>query len=471
MIRNTTARVASLALCLLAAASCASDPVDPEAGSPVLTLASPQVLRLTDGLRPVPDTLVFALRSPDGTPLSSMKVYTEGTTGWLRSVPDQSEWARPDVYRTDSVGQFRLLWLPSGSGPQRLVFSAEGPAALERTIALQRPAVPFRADSIVTSGADAVCVQSGGRVGCVGVGTCVSCRDASRTSTATGAVHWFRLSAPPRALSSTLSGACALMTDGTTACWNGLGPDSVATTDVGHPPFVEFTGSIGRTASGEVWKGVLSGPTGNALTYANRTWNRIPSDSVMAALLTDLDETFVCARTASNAVMCSLANNGPISPTVVMQPFRLLRSLPDSGVVRAAIGYTAVQYGTDGRVNSSVVVRTAGGAGLLFEAPVGTSAGWYAVPSVDETLAGADLRARNCLAVLDATCGGGPWRQVSIAGRMRTLFNGSENGYSGFRRTCGVRDVIVCHLRIQRAGGQGSRPYRYEAVDTVSLAP
>ncbi len=459
-------------MCVSLTASCASDPgapVEPEYSPPTLVLASPQVIRVSDGLRPVPDTLVLELRDVSGAPRPNEKVYSTGTTGWLRELP-YSGWSRPYTMNTDSLGRLRLLWLPSASGPQKLALTAMGPANFERTFALARIGTAFRADSVVSSGRDAICFQSGGRIGCVGTGACGDCGAGLSPNLALDSVHWFRLAAPPHSLTSTLSGACAFLTDGNTACWDGLGPDSIARNDVGHPPFIEFTGSIGLTAAGDVWKGVISGPSGYAHLFGYRTWNRIPSDSVIVSLLTDFDESFVCARTASHAVMCSYADRGLLEPSVIMQPFRPMRTGADSAVVHAVTGYTAVHY-EPGLAYPSIVVRTADGVALRFSNPTRTPSSWYGTPTPDSTLSGSDVRTRACVAELDSTCDAQrPWRNVSITGRM-TSAGPYESREYGFRRTCGVRDVIVCHLLIKSAAGQGRFAYRYESVDTVKLAP
>lgn len=455
------------ALLVIACTSDGTTTIPPGSAEPTLTLVSPQI-RVGDGLRAVPDTLVFVSREPNGEPRRNDKLYFTGTTGRLRPLPS-SDWGRPAVYETDSLGFFRALWLPSGSGGQTLAVSAMGPREVTRTFALARHGVPFRADSMVTSGSEAICFQRGGRIGCVGTGTCRDCGAGRPPSIATDSVHWFRLTAAPRALTSTLSGACALLVDGSTTCWDGLGPESVARNDVGHPPFVEFTGSIGRTADGAVWKGVISGSSGFAQLYQFRTWNLIPSDSVIASLLADFDESFVCGRTASDAVMCSYADRGLLEPSVIMQPFRPLRALPDSSVVRARSGYTAVYYAAM-FASSAVVTRSADGTSLRFLRSGVASTGWYASPVRDSTLSGLDVRTRACVAELGPACDAArPWQQVSITGRMTGLDGGPAT--NGFRRTCGVRDVIVCHLLIARRGGQGSFAYRYEVVDTVRMAP
>jgi hypothetical protein len=455
----------------LTIASCASDavaPSDPGVAPPALVLASPAVVRVADGLRVVPDTLVLQLRDANGDPLRNEKVDAAGTTGWLRELPS-GDWARPNTMNTDSLGRLHLLWLPSAGGTQKLSFGAMGTAALVQTFALARTGVPFLADSVVTSGSDAICFQRGGRIGCVGTGVCGDCGPGAPPYLALDSVHWFRLTAPPLRLTSTLSGACALLTDGNTSCWNGVGPDSIARNDVGHPPFVEFTGSIGRTADGAVWKGVISGPSGYPHRFSYRTWNRIPSDSVMASLLADFDESFVCARTAGNAVMCSFADRGLLEPSVIMQPFRPLRSAADSSVMHAVAGYTAVSY-EPGMAYPSVVIRTAAGTSLRFINPSRTSSGWYGTPLPDSTLSGIDVRLRSCVAELSTCDPGRPWHDVSITGRMTSSGPYASREY-GYRRTCGVRAVIVCHLLIKSAAGQGRFAYRFESVDTVKVAP
>ncbi len=469
MRRRAVMLMAQVFACAALVASCASD--SPAAVDtvklPVLTLVSPEVIRVTDGLRPVADTLVIALREGTGEPRQNAKVFATGTTGWVRELPSGG-WSRPWVMLTDTTGHVRFLWLPSASGPQRLELFSMGPVNLSRSLPLARSGVPLRADSVVPSGSEAVCFQKDGRIGCVGLGACGVCGTGTAPGLAFDAVHWFRLTAPPRRLTSTLSGACALLVDGNTSCWNGLGPDSVARNDVGHPPFVEFTGSIGRTADGAVWKGVISGSTGFAQGFAERTWNRIPSDSVITALLTDFDETFLCARTASDAVMCSIADRGLLEPSVIMRPFRLLRTGSDSSVVRGTTGYTALLYASDAP-RPSVVVRTASGTALRFTAPSALASSWYGISTADSSLSGPDVHVRSCVPLLDARCDpGAPWRSVFEAGRATY---GAGFGESGFRRTCGVRDVIVCHLRLSSRPGQGSLGFRFEILDTIRLAP
>ena len=76
---------------------------------------------------------------------------------------------------------------------------------------------------------------------------------------------------------------------------------------------------------------------------------------------------------------------------------------------------------------------------------------------------------RACVPLLDARCdSGAPWRSVFEAGRATY---GASVGESGFRRTCGVRDVIVCHLCLSSRPGQGSLGFRFEILDTILLAP
>ncbi len=466
---SSCAQILAWAMLISACASDAGAPIDPVFSPPTLTLTSPRVIRVTDGLRAVPDTLVLELRDATGEPRRNEKVYATGTTGWLRQV-SSGDWQRPGTFNTDSLGRLRVFWLPSAAGGQKIAFSSMGAANLERTFPLARPGIPFRADSVVSSGKDAICFQRGGRIGCVGIGTCRDCGPGAAPRLALDSVHWFQLTAPPRTLTSTLAGACALLTDGNTTCWDGLGPERVARNDVGHPPFVEFTGSIGLTADGAVWKGVISGSSGYPHLYPDRTWNLIPSDSVITSLLADFDESLVCARTASNAVMCSYADRGLLEPSVIMKSFRPLRALPDSSVVHAVSGYTAVQYGP-GTADPAVVVHMADGTAMRFRRPALTSSSWYGFPVRDSTLSGTDVRTRSCVAELEAPCSGGrPWNYVSIAGRMASVL-GTESTENGFRRSCGVRDVIVCRILIRSAAGQGKYAYKYESVDTVKLAP
>lgn len=462
-----SARAACLAVLF---ASCRSDSgpaAPPVVRGPSVTLLSPEV-HVTDGLRAVSNVIVLEVRDSAGRPLAGVRTFPTETTGWLKFGGGSWTRERYHVY-TDSSGRVSFAWQPSGTGDQRFGFIWDGGPSFERRFVLARPAVPFMADSVVPSGSEAVCVQRDGRIGCLGLNACRSCGDGTFGDRALDSLHWFALTAPPKSLTSTVGGACALLMDGNTACWDGIGPDGVARNDVGHPPFVEFTGSIGRTADGVVWKGVISGESGYAELAPYRVWNRIPSDSVIAGLLTDFDETAMCGFTASSAVMCSLANRDVIQPYVIMQPFRLLRSLPDSAVVRARAGYTSPRYGD--LISTSVVTWTTAGTALRFDSPSISPGGWFATPAADTTLSGPDVHVRTCVAALDSTCDTArPWRQVYIAGRLGPYGNGGQRRL-GYSRICGVREVLVCALSIRRPGGQGAFPVSIDVVDTVRVAP
>ena len=436
-----------------------------------LTLVSPRSVRVGDALSDVPDTLVFEARNANGDLIPYWRADRSTTTGWLRDIAGGG-WSRRSNVIADSTGRLRLLWQTSDAPMQRLELSAfivDRVESFSAASALLHQAVPLRADTVVSSGSDAVCFLAAGRVGCVGQGKCNTCGSPVSTERAFRAPHWLQFSAAPQSITSTVVGACALLADGNTACWDGLGPESVARNDVGHPPFVEFRGSIGRTAAGAVWKGVFGSETGSWYAFGNRTWLPIPSDSTITALLGESNSLFVCARTASNAVMCSTGRR--VTPVLPDPPFRvtsmqLLRSSRDSSVVRALGGYTAPVYVAQDSVTDRVVVRTTDGSNVRFDNISSGASAWYAAPTPDSTLRSADHTERACMPFFDAGCRGGPWHSVSESGRSSLVHIGTIE--TGFRRICGVRDVVVCWSYIASGNNSERTPV---TLDTIRLAP
>jgi hypothetical protein len=451
-------------------AACGSDAPDSPTDDSRYTVAlvSPQTLRVTDGLRQVPETLVFEVRDSKGELNAFLPIFRGETTGWLRGLGNQ-EWTRLRFsYTPDTSGRIRLLWQPSGSGTQTLALSsyADIPSVVRKTFTLSRPAVALKADTVVSSGVDAVCLMREGRVGCVGLGACQTCGTTESTSLALEQIRWLTFSSPPRDISSTVVGACALLSDGNTACWDGVGPDGSVRVDAGHPPFVDFRGSIGLTADGTVWKGVFGSETGGWYGFSNRTWLQIPSDSVITGLVTDHNALFACARTASNAVMCSLGRRvTPIlpAPPFAVTPFRLLRSRVDSAVVRARGGYTDVEYLTPDTPLNRVILAGTPAGNVRFDEFTSSATAWFARPTADSSLITADSRQRACVPRLDATCDASrPWHSVSESGRSGGLVE------TGFRRICGVRDAVVCHTYL---AGSRKMVRTVMTTDTIRLAP
>jgi hypothetical protein len=463
-----------LAAVTAAFTACGGTPSEPGTGSSAYTLrlVSPAAIRVADALTPVPDTLLFELLDASG--LRVRQVWrlsrSSATTGWLRT----PEWERRafSVAADTTTGLARVLWLPSDQPEQVLSLGTnwgDGGQEFTRRFTLARRGVPLVADTVVTSGPESVCIQQGGRVACVGPGQFQP------------ALRWLRFSAPVRSLSASLVGVCALLTDGNTACWNGIGPDafwtgfgpdSTVPNDITHPPFVEFRGSVGRTAGGALWKGVFGSETGGGYVFANRTWLPIPSDSTIARLLNDENGLVTCGLTASGVVMCSMGRRvTPVFPGVpfTVTPFQVLRNAADSSVLRAVGGYTSVagvnaSYSRDTNV---VTLRAPDGTGTRVVITQVSNGSVYGAVTPDATLPGTTSETRARVPSLDGESGaGGAWRSVTSGGRLGRVH--LDVIAVGHRVTCGVREFVVCARVI--AGGD-RQIADIISVDTVRLAP
>jgi hypothetical protein len=457
-------RAAALAITVLLS-SCDGTVAEPRAGGYALRLVSPPVIRNTEALRAVAETLQFELLDPSGARVRQWTLHrADQTTGWL-DVFDGLRWNRRVTRATaDSSGIARLRWLPSDGSTQTLNLSVWTPddvaTSFTQSVTINRRATPLLADTVVTSGPESVCVLKGGRVGCMSPGV------------AEAGVHWLTFSAPVRSLSSTIYGSCALLTDGNTACWRDVGPDAEVRNDAGHPPFIEFRNSVGRTAAGALWKGVFASETGGAYEFEGRSWLPIPSDSTVVRLLDDENGLFVCGLTASGAVMCSSGNRvTPVfpGPAFAVTPFQLLRNVADSAVIRASGGYTTVEGvlrdGSSG-ITDLAVLRTTAGLGVRLTVTSNSGRAFYGRVESDNTLPSDGADVRSCVKDLDAECAtGGAWRSVSAGGRLaRVHLNVIEVGH---RVICGVRGVIVCRTYI--AGGDRLIP-PVVSIDTVRVA-
>ncbi len=463
-----------LAAAIVAFTACGETASEPQTGNSAYTLrlVSPGTIRVAEPLTPVPDTLLFELLDASGQRVREFwrLSRSSATTGWLRS----RDWERRalSIAADTATGLVRVLWLPSDSPAQVLslgTYWGDGLVEFTRRFTLARRGIPLVADTVVTSGAESVCFQQGGRVACVGPGQFQP------------TPRWLRFSAPVRSLSASLVGACALLTDGNTACWNGVGPDafwtgfgpdSTVPNDITHPPFVEFRGSVGRTAGGALWKGVLGSETGGGYVFANRTWLPIPSDSNIVRLLNDENGLVTCGLTASGVVMCSTGRRvTPIFPGVpfTVTPYQLLRNAADSSVLRAVGGYTSVtgsnaSYSSDTNV---VTLRAPDGTGARVVITQASNGSMYGAVTPDATLPGTTSEVRSRVPSLDGeSADGGAWRSVTSGGRLgRVHLDGIAVGH---RVTCGVREVVVCARVI--AGGDRSIP-DVISLDTVRLAP
>ena len=469
------ARIALAALAV-ALTACGDATSEPHTGGSAYTLrlVSPATIRVPDALTPIPDTLLFELLDSSGQRVRrGWQLYRgSATTGWFRA-PEWDRRVRPAGTPDTATGLMRVVWMPADQSEQVLSLQSnwgDGPQEFTRRFSLQRRGVPLVADTVVTSGPEAVCILQGGRVACVGPGQFQS------------TLRWLRFSAPVRSLSASLVGACALLTDGNTACWTGVGPDafwtgfgpdSTVPNDITHPPFVEFRGSVGRTADGALWKGVFGSETGGGYIFANRTWLPIPSDSTIVRLLTDENGLVTCGLTASGVVMCSTGRRvTPVFPGLPFSvtPFQLLRNAADSSVLRAVGGYTSVEGVTASYTSAVDVVtlRAPGGTGYrVVITHAGNAGAIFGTVTSDATLSGTTSEVRTRVPALDGESGtGGAWRSVTAGGRLGRVH--LDVIAVGHRVTCGVREVVVCARVI--AGGDRQIP-DVISVDTVRLAP
>jgi hypothetical protein len=441
--------------CLLVAASallaaCGTPTVNEQNRQYAPVVVSPRSVRVTDAFGVVPDTIIIEARNAFGQRLTGFFTAFASATGWIRVLgTDRAGWIRSGTIVSDSSGRIRLLWTLSGAPNQRLsIVMADG--TLEVTTMLPRPAVLLVADTAVSSGAFAVCVQKSGRVGCVGPGRNSSFADSALIGHDPGRLYWLRFDAPIASISSNSLGACALLTDGRTSCWDGR-PDSLGPSDGSHPPFVELRGTVGRTASGDVWV--------KPRMRFGAPWIKVQSDAAFTALLDQYNERTACARTADNTVMCSTTFFNSLAPFVGATAMAPVRDARDGAVVRATAGYTAQPASPD-YLFGDLIVRRADGAGLAFRRRDEENEAWLVPSTPDSTISESGPRVRACVPVLSATCDpANPWRSVSQVGNLSTLGGSSESGY---QRLCGIRGVIVC--------------YRYEArgpssVDTIRVAP
>jgi hypothetical protein len=453
----------------LASVGCSGTLNEPQGSQYRIRLVNPTALAGATPLRPIADTLRFELVDREGARVRQWTAWRDSTsTGWLDAF-DGVGWNRRRIIRSsDSTGILRLRWMPAHGASQTLALHTSDPdnalILFSRPFALTAqavPVVPGAADTVVTSGSESVCWLAAGRVGCTAPGVPGS------------GPRWLTFSAAVHSISSTINGSCALLVDGNTACWQGAGPTTVVRNDPKHPPFIEFRNSVGRTATGELWKGVFASEWGTAYEFENRVWQKISSDSTIVRLLDDENGLFSCGITASQAVMCSVGRRTvPVFPgdPFASTPFQLLRNAADSSVIRATGGFTSVDgvLMYDGsNITNLAVLRTVSGSGARVTLRSNDGGSFYGDVRADSTLQGADASVRSCVRELDPQCApGSSWRSVSSGGRLaRVHLNVIEVGH---RVTCGVRTVIVCQAYI--AGGARQIPSLI-STDTIRLAP
>jgi hypothetical protein len=446
-------------------AGCNSDgPVtEPTEQEYAFRLVSPRTIPSTDAFGIVADTIVMERRDAAGNPVRGRTFAYLAVDGWVRQV-GTDDWFRAGFVNSDSSGRFRFVWQLSASRTQHLRLTLQGTDSLTLSTTLPRSAALLAADTVVSSGAFAVCVQQQGRVGCLGTGRCTKCADTASLSRSLGRIHWFTFQSPVASISSNSDGVCALLTNGKTSCWNGLGPDSISRSDGSHPPFVELSGALGRTSDGVVW----TKPGGSR---RNAAWIRIPADSAIVHLLHQYDERTACGLAASRTLMCGSVFAASGIPEYAASAMRLVRDTTDNSVVRAAGGYTA-QSATGNFGNTRVVVLRTDGATVSYSRSASDSTAWRTRGTTEEGLSQSNPSVRGCMPIFGMPCDeGSPWRSVSEAG---LLTYSHINNPAGYLRTCGVRGVVVCYTR--DATGQLVRSFAYQtrvtaSLDTLRLAP
>ena len=95
----------------------------------------------------------------DETPQAELALAT------LQASGHTCVWFKSGQVLSDSSGRLRLLWTLSGASSQRLSFSGYRDDVVTVVPTVLRPAMTLVADTIVSSGPFAVCVQQGGRIG------------------------------------------------------------------------------------------------------------------------------------------------------------------------------------------------------------------------------------------------------------------------------------------------------------------
>ena len=441
-------------------ASCRSatidEPVPYNPNTLTFALVSPKTLRAGDAFSTLQDTVVVEVRDVAGKLAPAGYFVSVNVTGWMRTL-DSGRWFRYALLRTDSSGHVRVIWQFSGSPAQRLAIGS-----IVVSLPLPRPAALLAADTVVTSGPAVVCIQQDGRVGCVDDGPA----DSAAAGRGPGRLSWLSFDAPIINITSNINGACALLTDGRTACWEGRGPLSPVPSDTGHPPLVELRGAVGRTATGVIWFRYRR-------TGYPAGWLRVPSDSVITALLENSNDNAACGRTADNTVMCGLAIQSSLSPGFRSDSMRLVRDSATGVSVRANGGYSAQEFLGGNSLDRLALSRLSGGTlGLTRFSDNVAQSKWVPIDPPDATLSGPDARIRVCVTELDPVCDASrPWRSVSRAGMLLRSHISYESGY---QRTCGIRSIVVCSSRDATSRLDYSSTYQVLArtiVDTIRLAP
>jgi hypothetical protein len=436
--------------------STVGEPTDEDLSKLTFTVVSPATFRVSDAFSVLQDTVVIAVRTAGGNPVPPGFLISGSATGYLKEL-GSNRWFRRGRLSADSSGMLRFIWQVSGSPVQRLAIQD-----LVVSLPLPRPAPVLIADSVVTSGPAAVCIQQAGRVGCLDDGP----PDSAATRAAPGRINWFTLDAPVRNIGSTASGACALLNDGRTTCWEDRGPDRSAVSSTDHPPLVELRGAVGRTAAGTVWFRFRR-------TGYPAGWLRVPTDSVITTLLENYNENVVCGRTASDVVMCGRTYQSSLSPGFRADTMQVARDSLTSTVLRANGGYAAQLFFAPSSIDQLILSRATGGAtGATRFSAASSTTRWSSFDPADSLLSGPDAGVRACVRELDAVCDASrPWRSVSRAGTLVTSHISYESGY---QRTCGIREFVVCASRDATGRLNYAGTYQVLAaslVDTVRLAP
>lgn len=448
-------------LALLALVACGGDAptVVDDQGTPapgVRVTISRQGLGSTIArLTPVDTPIEIVVRDASGSRMRGVTVRFDGSTGWVAPAvagvtAATARYAMPGQrdLDTDSSGTLRIFWYPGGEAVQTLRARAAAFNGRDSVRLSGIGAVTTLTDTIVVaSGLTAACVLRNGRVGCLGHGAPPESPDSATAPgaapAALGALRWLTFEAPVVRMHAHDRGVCALLANGRAACWSDVGPadGTVASLDA-VPALRDLRGGVGLARDGEVGE---IGPVEQSGPPWYRTgWRSFARDTSIVRLATHERTDIVCAMTRDDVLRCGSIYRFPQANPYVLatmvdartgQPVRAREAVVSGDVYQ----HTSIEWiGTDdapyGYLSFSRIITFGGSVPAVAPAPP------YPIEATRRSTWPDNLRrpdgTHGCVALLDSTCAGGPWRSYSIAG---TSYNA--------RRTCAVRDVAVCITR------------------------
>jgi hypothetical protein len=419
----------------------------------------------TTAVRPLEEVgapISIEVRDERGELARSAFVILRGTTGTI-TVPAiaglANRWVDPvfAYLKTDSQGIFTFRWLPSSAAQQHLsvaVYDYAHADSVTRadSISIAISAIGstqlFTGEVVVPSGALVTCALVGGRVGCTGrrrVGDSALGFDAIDTTqfeSAVGTVHWLELPAPATDLVSMRWGACALLSGGSVACWDQLGPRGRIPVIAGAPPIRKLGRSLSLTVAGDV------GRISSASNFASVDvrWTPVTSDSAIARLAPDMDEGLACGFTSSNGVRCTSGRTGPASAELLP-----LASAIGAPWLRArSIVWDWRKFSSDSSIYlvglDSVRTEFVVTPGIRFGVAL-SAVPPHAPTSLNTEFVRADDGSVNCAGFNVGPCAvtASRWRSINQYGYARLLVPLVQQ-VSGPRRICAVGDFVVCEV-------------------------